>query len=347
MSGFDDFQDKLWNTLYARGVQGLVAPADIRRNGFDRRRVRAAELREVARVKHELQGLLDGTLRIDRDGRVQDAPDEAGMEHIRMNPVVAQAMALEDVVQPLDAPRMLARAERELAFESVRRDLTIRHIAIMAEEEGGQLPADKLVRMEVDMDWMARWRDGARDAMSVSLKRYWARLLAGEVLRPGTYSVRTLEFFRNISRTDLEMMQICARFCFDGFIFRNPGKYFSPELHFPLFQNLEELGILRGVYGRPESWLVVSRTSDRFRVILPCQKKAIFVEGDSADDDVRVPVFRLTRFGREVFSLCRADADIAYLGAVAKEMKKFGYRVQLGDWVEESGQGLFSERMVI
>src|SRR5690606_41299669 len=110
-------------------------------------------------------------------------------------------------------------------------------------------------------------------------KRYWARLLAGEVLKPSTYSVRTMEFMRTISRRDLEMMNICARFCFDGFIYRSPGSYFSELLHVPMFEQLEELGLLRGVYGRPEAWQLTSTTADGLRVILPCGRKAILVGG--------------------------------------------------------------------
>ena len=68
---------------------------------------------------------------------------------------------------------------------------------------------------------------------------------------------------------------------------------------------------------------------------------------DDPDDEVRIPAFRMTRFGREVFSLCRAEADTAYLGAVAGALKDRGYRVQLGDWTGEGEQSLFTERMVL
>jgi hypothetical protein len=341
----DALLDSLWETLFARGVAGPVSPRDIRRHGLDRRRVRATELREVARVRHELQALVEGRLVIGDDGRLREAAMDEDVERVQISPVLQRAVAVEDLVRPLNTVRMLSRAQHEQALESVRRELTLQHVAVMAEEEMAQLPLEHRRGGQVDPDWLARWKEGARDVVSVSLKRYWARMLAGEVLRPGTYSVRTVDFFRNISRTDLEMVQIVARFCFQGFIYRNPGRYFSPQLHYPLFQTLEELGILRGVYGRSETWLVHSAVSGHFRAMLPCHGKAIFLEGDDADDDIRLPVFRLSRFGREVFSLCQVEADVAYLGAVAGELKKKGYRVQLGDWSGDGVQGLFTERM--
>lgn len=346
MKGFDQYLDKLWRTVFGKGVGGLVAPEDIRRRNMDRRAVRARELREIARVQRELQSITEGRLRIDRDGKMREAMDDELLEAVRLNPVIVSA-GHDDPVEQLDTPKMLREAGRSHAMRAVRRDLAIRHIAILAEEECRNLPLEKVSTVQVDGDWLVRWRDGAQDAVSVQLKRYWARLLAGEVLKPSTYSVRTMEFMRTISRADLEMITICARFCFDGFIYRNPGNYFSKELHLPMFEQLEELGLLRGVYGRPESWLLESTTVDGFRAILACSRKAIFIEGGDASDDFRLPVFRLTRFGREVFSLCPVDADMAYMLAVAGELKKQGFEVRLGDWMEESGQGLFAERMQI
>lgn len=347
MSAQNEFLDKLWQTLFSRGVDAPASPRSIRRHGQDRRRVRASELREVARVRRELQALLEGQLRIDDQGRLHETARDEEVERVHLNPVVQASASAGDVAASLDTVSLLERARHDTALEAVRQDLDIRHIAVMAEEEYRYLPMNRLTRVPVDPDWMARWRAGVRESASVALKRYWARLLAGEVLRPGTYSTRTLEFFRAVSRTELEMLQICGRFCFHGFIYRDPGRYFSPQLHYPLFQSLEELGLLRGVYGQGESWRLVSNTRDHFRVMLPCQHRAIFVEGEDPDYEVRIPVFRMTRFGREVFSLTRVEADTAYMAAVARALKDFGYSVQLGDWIGEGEQSLFTERMAL
>lgn len=346
MSGFDDYLDKLWQTLFGRGVRALVSPAELRRRGLERRTVRARELREIARVQREIQSLIDGKLRLGRDGRLREPADDELMSAVRLNSVIVNAGA-DDPVEQLDTAKLLQKADRDGAMRAVRREMAIRHIAVLAEEECRNLPLESVSTVQVDPDWLIRWRDGAQDAVSVQLKRFWARLLTGEVLKPSTYSVRTMEFLRTISRADLEMLGICARFCFDGFIYRSPGQYFSADLHLRMFEQLEELGLLRGVYGRAESWLLRSSTEDGFRAILPCARKAIFVEGGDAGDDFRLPAYRLTRFGREIFSLCHADADMAYLMAVAGELKKNHFTVRLGDWVGDAGQGLFSERMAL
>lgn len=344
VSAQDEFLDKLWGTLFSRGVDAPAAPGAIRRHGQDRRRVRASELRSVARVRRELQAVMEGQLRVDYSGRLRETGADERAEQL---PAAQDEAAVDPAAASLDTVTLIERAQRDQALEAVRHDLDIRHIAVMAEEEYRHLPTKRLTRAGVDPDWMARWRAGVRESASVALKRYWARLLAGEVLCPGTYSSRTLEFFRTVSRTELEMLQICARFCFYGFIYRDPGNYFSPQLHYPLFQSLEELGLLRGVYGEGESWRMVSASRDRFRAMLPCQHKAVFVEGEDPEDEFQIPVFRMTRFGREVFSLSRVEADTAYLAAVARAIKDYGYEVQLGDWTGEGEQSLFTERMAL
>lgn len=338
--------DRLWETLFSRGMDGLVSPADIRRHGQERRRVRAGELREVARVQRELLALAEGALRLDALGRLNEVDDDDRVHTVRINPLIEQGRE-ESLVTSLDTGKMLTSVGHELAMAGVRRELVVRHIAILAEEEMLRLPSEQASDRRVDSDWLMRWRLAARDAVSMELKRLWARMLAGEVLRPGTYSIRTMEFLRNLSRSDREMIGFCARFCFDNFIYRNPGRYFSDELHRPLFENLDELGILRGVFGRPETWLLASASPRGFRAMLPCRQRAIYVEGAHADDDVRLPVYRLTRFGRELLSLFFAEADTAYLAAVAGDLKKKGFSVRLGDWIAGGGQGLFSEKVAI
>ena len=343
-TALDTYLDKLWHTLFSKGVPGLVSPDEIRRRGQPHRQVRAAELREVARVQRELTALVEGRLELTAAGRLSEAVDDTALNAVRLNPVIEQSGAGWSVT-PLDAASLLSQAGLAESVREVRRALTLRHIAVLAEEEGRRLPRERLQQTGVDPDWLVRWQDAAAGCVSIELKRLWARLLAGEVVRPGTYSVRTLEFLRLVSRRDLEMVSLCARFAFDGFIYRQPGRYFSATLHLPLFETLEELGLLRGVYGRPETWLLTSATGDRFRAILPCQHRAIFIERGAGQDDLRFPVYRLTRFGREVLSLFPVEADTAYLLAVAGEFKKQGCEVQLGDWMHEGGQGLFAERL--
>ncbi len=347
MTAVAEYLDKLWETLFSRGTESLVAPRDIRRRHLDRREVRAGELRETARVLRELQGLLEGRLRINDRGELVAAADPAEFEGIRTSSLIEKQQDEGPVYVVPDTPELLEQVSRQEALRIAQREMILRHVAIMAEEEGARLPADRLRPEPVDADWLVRWREGAGTAVAIELRRLWARMLAGEVLRPGTYSVRTLEFLRALSRVDREMIRLCSGFCFDGFIYRSPGRYFSDQLHRPMFEVLEELGLVRGVYGRAETWLLTSATRDRFRVILPCHQRAIFVEGEQAEDDIRFPVYRLTRFGRELFSLFPGHADTAYLAAVATEFKKRGFHVELGDWSMQGGQGLFTERVAL
>src|SRR5690606_25415025 len=82
-TALDSYLDKLWHTLFSKGVPGLVSPAEIRRRGQPHRQVRAAELREVARVQRELAALVEGRLRLTSAGRLAEAADEAALETVR------------------------------------------------------------------------------------------------------------------------------------------------------------------------------------------------------------------------------------------------------------------------
>src|SRR5690554_7161145 len=119
MSGFNDYLDKLWLTLFGKGVRGLSAPDLLRRQNLDRRTVRARELREVARVQHELQELVSGRLRMSRDGTLREAADNELMEGIKFNSVIVSA-GFDDPVEVLDTARLLRQADRDGRSEERR-----------------------------------------------------------------------------------------------------------------------------------------------------------------------------------------------------------------------------------
>ena len=57
---------------------------------------------------------------------------------------------------------------------------------------------------EPDHDWVARFFNHIQDVSSEDTQLLWARVLAGEVERPGTTSLRTLDILRNLDRKTAE-----------------------------------------------------------------------------------------------------------------------------------------------
>jgi hypothetical protein len=82
------------------------------------------------------------------------------------------------------------------------------------------LAASQLVEGEetseepVDPDWMARFLNYAQDISNEQMQVLWAKILAGEVKRPSSYSLQTLEILRIIDKKAADIFEeICSFSC--------------------------------------------------------------------------------------------------------------------------------------
>lgn len=57
----------------------------------------------------------------------------------------------------------------------------------------------------VNSDWANRFFSIVEDISDETLHDIWGRILAGEVKRPNSYSLRTLELLRNITKEEAEL----------------------------------------------------------------------------------------------------------------------------------------------
>ena len=96
----------------------------------------------------------------------------------------------------------------------------------------------------VDEDWLFRWRDAASLVSSEELQALWGRVLAGEIKSPGSFSLRTLEFLKNISHEEALTIAKLAPFVIDdNCIFRNEKLLDSEGITFGFLLKLQNLGI--------------------------------------------------------------------------------------------------------
>lgn len=94
-----------------------------------------------------------------------------------------------------------------------QQDKRIRNIQAVAEAAAAEL-GDETVSSDdpdPDLDWAARFFSGVQDVSSAEMQQLWARVLAGEVLKAGSTSIRTLEILRNLDRRIATVFQqLCA-----------------------------------------------------------------------------------------------------------------------------------------
>ena len=103
----------------------------------------------------------------------------------------------------LDARSVQELAERtqmRLCSQEMRKQQNIEAIVDKAYEE---IQKETVVSSEpVDDDWITRFFNCVEDVSSQELQRLWALVLAGEIRKPRSTSLRTLEILKNITQQE-------------------------------------------------------------------------------------------------------------------------------------------------
>ncbi len=104
--------------------------------------------------------------------------------------------------------------EQRVQFQEEKRQANIGAVVAQAAQELGD---GEVQDHEVDHDWTARFFNDVQDVSSEEMQRLWSKVLAGEVERPGSTSIKTLELLKNLDRTTASLFgKLCSLCVFLG-----------------------------------------------------------------------------------------------------------------------------------
>lgn len=97
--------------------------------------------------------------------------------------------------------------EQRIKFQEQKRQVNIKSVVQQAAD---QLGDKEVTDSEPDHDWTARFFNEVQDVSSEEMQSLWAKILAGEVQRPGSTSIRTLGILKNLDRNTAQLFR---KFC--------------------------------------------------------------------------------------------------------------------------------------
>jgi hypothetical protein len=314
--------EKLWATLTEKGIGALLRPWQIRRDGRANTDVRRDELLTLAQAEHDAEQIRRGNVRL--LGR--------GPQATLVPTPTSAASSLGSPDQPTIEHEHVRTAEEianeAAAAENLRREVNVAKALVHAEtvlESDAQEPPEA----KIDDDWLFRWRDSASTVSADYLQHLWGRVLAGELKAPGSFSLRTLEFLRNISQDEARAIEKLASFVLSGLVYRDKRVSDSLNLPFSFLLEMQDLGLLSGVETGLEITLPSSEDKRFIRLLVSGQLALIIKDADPTKQ-LKLPVYKITPIGREVLSLGVVQPDSAYLRYVGESICKLGFEVSIG-----------------
>lgn len=66
-------------------------------------------------------------------------------------------------------------------------------------------------KVTYDFDWFVRFFEAAGNVSDDTMQNLWAKILAGEIAHPSTFSLKTIDVMRNLSKRDAELfIKVCS-----------------------------------------------------------------------------------------------------------------------------------------
>jgi len=313
---------KLWETLSEKGVGSLLKPGQMRREGLVNLELERAKLltlaqtgRDVEEIKQGRKDISDFSIALDFSKR----PKVKQPGFVRREPILEVSDAFEVV-------------RSNLVNDAVRREINTAGAVVYAEEtlRDDDAPAPNEY---VNDDWLYRWNDYSGEVSEGDLQKLWGRLLAGEVKTPGTYSLRCLDFLRNLSKSEADLIAKMATFVTSGFIWRGPNN--SLPISFDEAMQLQEMGVLLGVDSINLNFTLAKNSdgANSWICVLTSHKRCIVIRGenDKTAFPVQLNTVYVSKLGMQLLGLGDFKADDDYLKKLGGFLASQGVSVSLAD----------------
>jgi hypothetical protein len=246
--------------------------------------------------------------------------------------IVNDAIASAVVDRAVADERLLDRAVESLIAKEYRKQSnkeavarkTIEHLQdppIPGPQQGREL-------RDIDNDWMNVFERHAENASSERLRDLWGRVLAGEIRRPGHFSLKTLSFIAELDEAVAKAFErITAEIVHDKYVPLHVGEADDILL-------LQEFGLLASVHVTFE---IVSEDQINDPIIIRYRNHGIQVVLDETNREVfrippsiEVPAMHLTRVGQEIASILAPVDDIRHAEALAEFIRHDGTDLTYG-----------------
>lgn len=335
--------EKLLETL-GNAIAGYFAPHQIRRVGKAQTDVKAEEIRLLAAAEKDAEDIRSGAKIIDENGKVVPSP----------LPFCSMPDAYHSSAdQAPDTSRFILDARTRLIYRELKREINLRAIALLARAES---VSDEAVSDEpVNDQWAARWVDGAQDVSDKELRILWAKILAGEVKRPGSFSLHTISYLKNMSAQDAKKLERIAGLALqtyyshskpkDTFVYIG-GKGFEEvgvavaDIPKHIFLELEEEGLIN-VGGLGFTYTPSGIIHDKkLTYIFLLGRKALVAEAEQGQKALSVKIYRFTRIGAEIVSLGDFESESTYISKFLSDIKEQGFKVSEAPIIKETDQVL-------
>ena len=236
---------------------------------------------------------------------------------------------------------LYARTCSRLVFQEMKKQEKIEKVIKIAENE---LLATEDVEdrdAEVDEDWLIRFFNSVQDIGNERMQLLWGKVLAGEIKKPGTYSLRCIDTMTKMTQEEAQVFEELSSFMIEYHgtwaILNDEEINEKHAIDYRKILMLDECGIIDS-NGMMSITITVQENSD-FRLIYGMKLLRF-----PAQEEIKltVPIYKLTRIGHELLNVLTPKINQDYFWDIALFLSKQNKNVifTMHDIVEKDGIGI-------
>lgn len=178
---------------------------------------------------------------------------------------------------------------------------------------------------EISEDWLNYFGSHAEKASSDNLQKMWASILAGEVKRPGSFSLATLRLFAELDQKTADLFQSFVKVRFNmqpTVIIRPENLSGEPLVNLTI---LEEVGLLKNsIFGTNNNF-----KKGPFQYSYNQAIGSLILIAD-LNSDVSISTIMLTRVAEQILNILPPPDELECLEALASQLMPHASRLVIG-----------------
>ncbi len=211
-----------------------------------------------------------------------------------------------DITNP---EQLIQRSNYRFQYQQAKKEHNIESVIGKAELELGDKTTDSTE--EVDEDWYTRFFSIVEDISDEQLQSLWARILAGEILKPRTYTYRFLSVLSNISKNEFEIILKIAPFVSGDIIINDQKQLISKDISDHEIDILEDMGVLKNGSLQIRGLELESKQGTVF--IQSSEFAFVFINNGLSSIHHMIDVIDVTETGKQLFKLANIPLDMDYM----------------------------------
>jgi hypothetical protein len=314
MEGLMGLFEKLCDTLISHGLSWLLKSGQIEQNGLAEARIQRKKMLLQAKTEIDIEKLKQGLIEVNDNGEIQP-------------------------IENMDIIKLMLGDEREQIIKKKINllDTTEKVFTLIKENpENKDFQSDN-----IDIDWFDRWREYAEKANTDEVQYIWARILNQEFRNNGSISLRTLDFIRNISKSEAVLIEKICSIAFNGSIIYHVSNKNAEWIDGSItlldqiginqmtLMELQYLGIIESVDSMGMIYELNSQSKDVYLIRMRLNDHIIIVKNNDSTAKIVYSGFPLTKLGRELRNILQLKTNMNYFNIIFDRMKKLGFEVEM------------------